>query len=80
MISSISPNRQRQNPSFGRALSEKELKHFREVYAQSQKALNKSLGIEKDSKVFIMPDFSMPDIDHENTGIDRKSTRLNSSH
>ena len=71
MISSISPNRQRQTPCFGRALSEKELQHFREIYTQSQKALNKSLGIEKDSKVFIMPDFSMPDIDHENTGMGR---------
>jgi len=71
VIPSISPNRQGQKPSFGRALSEKELKHFREVYAQSQKALNKSLGIEKDAKVFIMPDFSMPDIDHENTGMGR---------
>ncbi|MEI8377408.1 MAG: 4-alpha-glucanotransferase [bacterium] len=69
MISPVSSNRQ--DPCFGRALSTKELKNFGEIYAQSQKALNKSLGIEKDSKVFIMPDFSMPDIDQENTGMGR---------
>lgn len=71
MISSISSNRQKQNPCFGRALSAKELKHFGEIYSQGQRALNQSLGIQKDSKIFIMPDFSMPDIDSENTGMGR---------